>query len=356
MRQHFTDKQVVIGMMSGTSLDGMDLVAVKFGKNGTAWKFNILAAETTSYSDQMQAQLSGAQLYSGEQLIDFHHMYGKWIGEQILRFAGINGIRPGLIASHGHTIFHQPSKGFTFQAGSGANIAAVTGIPVVADFRPGDVALGGQGAPLVPVGDRLLFGEYAYCLNLGGFANISYEVKGSRVAFDICPVNFVLNQLARQMGYPYDKDGKLGKDGQTDPNLLDNLNTLSYFKEPPPKSLGREWVELHVFPLLERSNQAQINILRTFYEHIAIQISCVTGDSRGKMLVTGGGAFNTFLMERIAASVNARIVIPPADIVNYREALIFAFLGLLHVLEINNCYASVTGAHRDHRTGVLFLP
>jgi anhydro-N-acetylmuramic acid kinase len=191
---------LVVGAMSGTSLDGLDLAAVEFRRSENRWNFSIVAANTVKYFNEWEGKLRTAPELSGEKLIELHNIYGKFTGQQINRFIKNHRLLPDLIASHGHTVFHQPEKGFTFQAGNGACIAAETGITTVADFRTGDVAMGGQGAPLVPVGDRLLFPEYESCLNLGGFANISFEQNGKRIAFDICPVNFILNDLARKWG------------------------------------------------------------------------------------------------------------------------------------------------------------
>jgi anhydro-N-acetylmuramic acid kinase len=258
-----------------------------------------------------------------------------------------------LIASHGHTIFHQPEKGFTFQLGNGASIAAETGIPTVADFRTGDVALGGQGAPLVPVGDKLLFSDYESCLNLGGFANISFDQHGKRIAFDICPVNFILNDLAQKSGWPYDTGGELGRSGNMNRELLEQLNQLAFYRQSPPKSLGREWMNHYFMPLMAADEIPLNDQLRTAYEHIAIQISNAS-PVHGKMLVTGGGAFNTFLIERLKHHLKCEIVIPHAEIIQFKEALVFAFLGLLRFMGEINCYASVTGARRDSSAGVTY--
>ncbi|MFW5831896.1 MAG: anhydro-N-acetylmuramic acid kinase, partial [Prolixibacteraceae bacterium] len=223
----------------------------------------------------------------------------------------------------------------------------------IADFRTGDVALGGQGAPLVPVGDRLLFSQYESCLNLGGFANISFEKEGKRVAFDICPANFILNDLARKLGKSFDESGELGRQGTIDNQLLEKLNRLDFYTQTPPKSLGKEWMDSHFFPIIEESNLSVQDKLRTAYEHIAIQIA-KTAPAEGKMLVTGGGAFNTFLLEKFKEYMKCEIIIPSSEIINYKEALVFAFLGLLRHLGEINCYASVTGASRDSSSGVIF--
>ncbi|HKL32856.1 MAG TPA: anhydro-N-acetylmuramic acid kinase [Tangfeifania sp.] len=353
MKPHSGNKYKVIGMMSGTSLDGLDLVAVEFQQNPEKWNFRIIEAETIAYSEDWENRLRSSTELSGEKLIQLHTDYGRFLGKEINRFIKNTGFIPEIIASHGHTVFHQPENHFTFQAGSGADIAAETGITTIADFRTGDVALGGQGAPLVPVGDRLLFSQYESCLNLGGFANISFEKEGKRVAFDICPVNFILNYLALQEGLPFDKDGELSKKGNVNKQLLNQLNNLPFYKQKPPKSLGKEWMDTQFFPVIKESGLSVQDKLRTAYEHIAIQIAHSTPEG-GKMLVTGGGAFNTFLIDRIKKHSPAEIFIPEKMIVDYKEALIFAFLGLLRQMGEINCYASVTGAIRDSSSGVVF--
>ena len=353
MKPRSGNKWLVVGAMSGTSLDGLDLAAVEFHRFENRWNSSIVAAETVKYSNEWEEQLRMAPELSGNKLVELHNTYGRFTGLQINRFIKAHGLSPHLIASHGHTVFHQPEKGFTFQAGNGACIAAETGITTVADFRTGDVALGGQGAPLVPVGDRLLFPEYQSCLNLGGFANISFEQNGKRIAFDVCPVNFILNDLARKLGKPFDENGNLGKNGKIDTRLLENLNKLNFYNQSPPKSLGKEWMDSHFFPVIEESNLPVQDKLRTAYKHIALQIAnSVPGT--GKMLVTGGGTFNSFLIEQFRQHLKCEIVIPQPEIINYKEALVFAFLGLLRLLGEINCYASVTGARRDSSTGVIF--
>ena len=354
MKLRSGNKYKVIGMMSGTSLDGLDIAAVEFFYSDKKnWSFNIAEAETIAYTDNWEDRLRNSTELSAEKLIHLHTDYGRFLGQEINRFIKKTGFVPEIIASHGHTVFHQPENHFTFQVGNGADIAAETGITTVADFRTGDVALGGQGAPLVPVGDRLLFNEFDACLNLGGFANISYKKNDSRLAFDICPVNFVLNFLAQKEGLTYDKNGELGRNGKSDKKLLSQLNDLSFYKQAPPKSLGKEWMDNYFFPVIEASDLSVQDKLRTAYEHIASQIAS-TAPGNGKMLVTGGGAFNSFLTEKIKKHCQTEIVIPEKMIIDFKEALIFAFLGLLRMFGEINCYSSVTGAKKDSSSGVIF--
>jgi anhydro-N-acetylmuramic acid kinase len=257
------------------------------------------------------------------------------------------------VSSHGHTIFHQPSRGFTVQIGSGPAIAAACRLPVVYDFRSLDVALGGQGAPLVPAGDRLLFPEYDYCLNLGGIANISFEKNNERIAFDICACNIVLNYFASKKGLSFDKGGELARKGTVNDSLLKALNSLEYYTSPIPKSLGREDIEKHVFPLIKNHNLTAENNLATFTSHIAEQIGKTIDRSHGKLLITGGGAFNSFLVEKISEQVKLRTIVPDNNIVNFKEAIIFGFLGVLRMEKQNNCLKSVTGSIADNCGGAI---
>jgi anhydro-N-acetylmuramic acid kinase len=344
-----------IGVMSGTSLDGMDIAAVEFFLKENKWSFKLHTATTISYSEKWSDLLKNAPDLSGEKLTELHFNYGNFIGEQALKFAHNTSFAPDLIASHGHTVFHQPEKGYTLQIGNGACIVAKTGVLTIADFRTGDVALGGQGAPLVPIGDKLLFSEFDYCLNLGGFANVSFENNEKRLAFDICPVNFVLNHFAEKQGLAYDKNGELGKKGNVNTELLCNLNQIPFYNSAAPKSLGREWVEEAFFPVLDQFNISDADKMRTVYEHIAIQITSVLS-GKGKLLLTGGGAFNSFLTKRIKALTTCEIIIPPKEIIDFKEALIFAFLGVLRIKNTNNCLASVTGASKDSCGGLVFNP
>ncbi|GET34074.1 anhydro-N-acetylmuramic acid kinase [Prolixibacter bellariivorans] len=342
-----------LGLMSGTSLDGIDLALCSFDNNESGWSFRVEASETVPYSAKWKRKLREAENSSAQDILLLHNEYARYTGEVINRF--LDGkTKPELIASHGHTIFHQPEKHFTFQLGNGTVIAAETGIKTIADFRNMDVALGGQGAPLVPMGDRLLFAEYDYCLNLGGFSNISYEEGGQRIAFDIGPANIVLNFLSQQVGKEYDRNSLIAQSGKVNIALLNELNKLAFYREKPPKSLGKEWLDSELIPMLKKSSLTLPDQMRTLYEHIAIQIGEVIRNS-GTMLVTGGGAHNPLLMERITACSKAEVIIPQNEIIDFKEALIFAFLGVLANEHQINCLAAVTGASRDNTGGTIHL-
>ncbi len=343
-----------IGLMSGTSVDGLDVCCATFTREDGQWRYTIDCAREYEYPEDLRRKLSReVQKMSALEFVAFHSAYGRFLGERVNDFMARFHIRPDIIASHGSTVFHQPEKKIMFQIGDGAAIAAVTGIPTVSDFRRLDIMLGGQGAPLVPIGDNLLFGRYDYCLNIGGFSNISFREGEKRVAFDISPVNYVINRCVRLVGLEMDRDGEIAASGEVNVELLGRLNALDYYFRPWPKSLGREWVERNVFPLMDASGLPLKDLLRTYYEHCALQLAKVTRPGRS-MLVTGGGAYNKFLIQRMEALCGCRMVIPEPAIVEFKEALIFAFLGVLYMADVPSCLSSVTGASRDSIGGMLF--
>jgi len=353
----FTSPLKLIGVMSGSSLDGLDLAFCQFNRSTSKWTYAILKGETLPYPPDLRHRLSHLSGLKGVEMAQLDVDLGGFIGHSILGFMKKHAIEEvHYIASHGHTAFHNPSGGYTLQIGHGASIAARTGIPVIADFRSLDVALGGQGAPLVPIGDELLFPEYDYCLNLGGYSNISYRDNNQRIAFDICPANKAINLIANDIGQEMDHNGSIAAAGRVDVSLLNNLNNLSYYRQPAPKSLGDQWFNSQFMPLIH--NRKDISIedqLRTLYEHIGRQIAASAhGPSKGKMLVTGGGAHNTFLMEIIRQNSSLEIHKPTDLLIDYKEALVFAFMGALRSNNQLNCLASATGASRDSSTGVIY--
>jgi anhydro-N-acetylmuramic acid kinase len=350
------DTYKVIGVMSGTSLDGLDLAYCHITRNPDQWKYEILKAATIEYEESRKNQLNKIMLGSAMEITSANAELGSFIGKEIKKFVRANALEVDFVSSHGHTIFHQPSKGFTLQIGSGAHICAETKLPVVCDFRSLDVALGGQGAPLVPIGDKLLFSAYDYCLNLGGIANISFDQAGNRIAFDICPVNIILNDLAGKLDKPYDENGNFAAQGKVNPELLQKLNGMEYYRTKFPKSIGREWVDKEVFPVMHSTAVSIVDKLATFCQHIAEQISHVLLRSGGEMLITGGGAFNNFLIGKIreTCSGKVKVVLPDKDTIMFKEALIFAFLGVLRMRNEVNCLSSVTGANRDNVGGAVY--
>jgi len=353
-------KYKVIGIMSGTSLDGLDIAYCEFVKD-KKWEYKIMNAETIKYNKEWKEKLSDAFKQKKSELKRIENEYGKFIGNETLKFIKRKKINPDIIASHGHTIFHQPKKKITLQIGEGEVIASVCKLPVVCDFRSGDVALGGQGAPLVPIVDKLLFPKYDFCLNLGGIVNVSFDnLKVERIAFDICPVNIVLNCLANKLGKEFDKGGRMAAKGNVHEILLGKLNAIFFYKINPPKSLGREWVEENFMPILNACKIPVQDKLRTVVEHIAIQIASAINtrlqNHNSRLLVTGGGAYNDFLMERISFYAKCKITIPDDKTIQFKEAMAFALLGVLKIRGEINILRSVTGAKRNSSGGRIYFP
>ncbi len=343
--------------MSGTSLDGVDLAFCRFIEDKGHWDFRIQRAETIPYSTKWKRRLMRSMQMSAKELAHLHTEFGRLLGSMVKNFIKKYHLKPDFVASHGHTVFHEPDIQVTFQIGSGAEIAAISGNTVICDFRTIDVAYGGQGAPLVPIGDQLLFSDYDFCLNLGGFANISYQKYDQRLAFDICPANIVLNKLCQSLGQEFDRDGLLAASGEIDKQLLGQLNQIEYFSKQPPKSLGAEWLEEEFLSVLNDSPASIHDQLRTIVEHIALQIArSIKHTNKTSLLITGGGAHNLFLIKQIKEKLpKHKIVIPDANIIDFKEALIFAFLGLLRLNNRTNCLKSVTGARRDSIGGAVYL-
>jgi anhydro-N-acetylmuramic acid kinase len=345
----------VLGLMSGTSLDGLDMALCHFVKADAHWTYDVIAAETAAYEDGLRARLATATSLPAHEFMQLDAELASVMAGAIGRFLSAQTVRPDLIASHGHTTFHQPDKRLTVQIGSGAILAALTGITTVCDFRTTDVALGGQGAPLVPVGDELLYGRYEACLNLGGFANISFRKEGRRVAYDVSPCNMAFHYPASQLGLDYDKDGEISRRGKVDQPLLEALNGMDYYRSCGAKSLGKEWFEAVFRPHLDASPASVTDKLRTITEHVAIQLAQASRGNEGeRMLVTGGGARNVFLIERLRALSNKEIVIPDLQTVDFKEAIIFAFLGVLRMRGEANCLSAVTGARTDSCGGAVY--
>ena len=350
------EKYNIVGVMSGTSLDGIDLVFVTFYKNNN-WRFKIHSYHTFTYPEDWLSVLKELTNTSQKKLKYLDKDYTIFLAEIIQTFIVEKGITNiDFIASHGHTALHQPNKRVTYQIGNLPILSKILNHKIICDFRKQDVSLGGQGAPLVPIGDELLFAKYDFCLNLGGFANVSYKENNKRIAFDICPVNTMLNYYASKLGIDYDDKGSISKTGCISKPLLEKLNDLEFYKTLPPKSLGLEWVKEHIIPLIDDFKIEVKDILRTFVEHIAIQISKIIDNQNSRTLITGGGAYHLFLIDRIKALSSSEIIIPSREIVEYKEALIFAFLGVLRDRNEINCFSSVTGAKCNHSSGKIFLP
>lgn len=345
----------VIGVMSGSSLDGLDVCWCEFEDVKSNWSHKVLHSSTITLPDTLKKELANSDKLQPKELSHLDLKYGKWIGRELNQFICSSGHKPDLIGIHGHTVFHEPkTKGISLQIGSGKVIRDISGVEVVDNFRMKDIALGGQGAPLVPVGEHFIYPEYDTFLNLGGICNISIHTQNNIQAWDIAPCNQVLNHFAQLKSLPYDHGGQLAKSGNVDANWLKALHSLDYFKLPPPKSLSNQWTK----KVLEGSPAKVENALCTYTQFLAEVISepLIAAESTSKsMLISGGGAFNNTLIEALAKELNTQVslTIPDEQVVAFKEAIIFAFLGLLRKLNIPNVYASVTGAQRDSVSGDL---
>ncbi len=344
-----------IGLMSGTSLDGLDICYCVFSQLDQKWQYEILAAETVVYSNSWKAKLANSMNLSGVELMRLDADLGVYFGERVLEFLKKESLAaPDFIASHGHTVFHQPENGLTTQIGSGAHIKAVTNVTTVCDFRTFDVALGGNGAPLVPIGDKLLFANYDACINLGGIANISFEESGVRKAFDICPFNMVLNHLIAERNLEYDNHGGIAREGKLQQSLLNALNELAYYQQARPKSLGKEWVDDVFLKTLNEFDFSMEDKLHTCVHHFVAQIAEVILDDAKQVLLTGGGAYHSFFVEELQKKMSAQVEVPNAQLIEFKEALIFAFLGVLRLENKTNVLSSVTGAKSDSCSGIVY--
>tara|TARA_B100001559_G_scaffold262716_1_gene228012 strand:+ start:4144 stop:5172 length:1029 start_codon:yes stop_codon:yes gene_type:complete len=342
--------------MSGTSLDGIDMTYVNFQKN-KFWEYKILFAKTFKYDDLWKKKLECSQDLNSNELKILNEQYTKFLAYKINKFIEENSIKEiDFIGSHGHTIFHKPSAGYTFQIGNIQNLANYVGKTIICDFRIGDIMLGGQGAPLVPIGDLLLFKNHDTCLNLGGFSNISIKKNNKIIAYDICAVNTVFNFLSKKIKLEFDNEGSNARKGKLIKDLYDKLENLKYYSLNPPKSLGIEWVKSKVFPLLEDfSSYSVYDLMHTYLVHISKEIAKNLNQSNS-VLITGGGAYNSFLIEQIRKHTKAELILPERLLIEYKEAIIFGFLGVLKFRKEINCLKSVTGSKKNHSSGKIFYP
>ena len=352
----------VLGMMSGTSLDGLDLAYCRFIHEKRSWQFEIRQCTTVAYNQKWQGLLKNAIYRSEDEHLRLHQSYGLWLGEQAKKFIERHQLAIDFIASHGHTSHHRPDEGITFQLGNGQALADGSGQKVICDFRTLDVSLKGQGAPLVPIGDHLLLSEYDFCLNLGGISNISFEKEGRRLAYDIGLANMPLNHITQKNGLSFDKGGKLARSGSILPSLLKKLNGLDYYTLPYPKSTGYEWFSTMVKPLIDEIDADMNDLLHTFIRHncqkIAAAIIKEQPKKNGRVLVTGGGALNDFFIATLSEELTDKcaVVIPPKKFIEYKEAMVFAFMGVLKTLGEINVLSSVTEARKDSCSGRIFIP
>ncbi|UJH67876.1 anhydro-N-acetylmuramic acid kinase [Allomuricauda sp. SCSIO 65647] len=351
----------VLGMMSGTSLDGLDLAHCHIWNENEAWHFELNECEAIGYDSTLYDKLKNAIYLPEEEHAELHLQYGDWLGRQAKLFLEKYGLTIDFIASHGHTSHHRPEEGITFQLGDGQQLANTSGEKVVCDFRSLDVKLGGQGAPLAPIGDELLLSEYDLCLNLGGISNISFRKHSERFAYDIGMANMPLNHLTEKIGVKYDKGGKLAATGAVISGLLNALNSLEYYQLPYPKSTGYEWFTEKVVPLIDQTDASTADLLHTVIHHNCEQIALAIKEeelNHNNMLVTGGGALNDFFVETLQQKLgeDCEVHIPTKKIIEYKEALVFALMGVLRIENHINVLSSVTGAKKDSCSGEIFYP
>lgn len=352
-------RYTLIGLMSGTSGDGLDIAHCHF-EYRDEWAYEIVKAQTVPFPEELGNRLQESHLMSGLDLSLLDVEFGQWMGEQVSNFCIENQVKPMAVASHGHTVFHQPAKKLSLQIGNGWALHQASGEKVITDFRMLDVQLGGQGAPLVPIGDRLLFPKVDFCINLGGISNLSMEHQGKRIAFDTSPFNLLLNQEAKKLGKPYDDGGTWAREGKSDPALFERLNALPFYKSYSAKSLGREDMERDFHPVLASSQLPPKDLLSTLVEHFAYQIAAVirhfSPSTAPTILLTGGGAYNTYFTERLDHYLSQKWIKIEAksELIEFKEALIFAFLGALKLKGDATSLSSVTGASRDSSGGVIY--
>ena len=349
---------LIIGLMSGSSLDGLDIAACKFMKNNKNWNFSILETKFIPYSKKQKSRLAGLSKATAKELIKAHTDYGTWIGSCVKAFIEEFKLVPELIASHGHTVFHEPADFYSFQLGSPAHISSSSGVSTIGDFRNSDMAHGGQGAPMAPIADLHLFPDYEICINLGGIANISYlNNKGELVGFDISVCNLIFNHLSEKFGKDFDKGGNLGLKGVINESLLLKLESLDFYKQKAARSLDREWFSKHVAPLFNDKAVSKEDQLHTAYIHVSEKIAhhINLAGSGKKVLLSGGGAKNNYLVRLIQEATASKVHIPDDIVIDYKECLLMAYLGLLRTLKPNNCISSVTGAERSCSGGGIYI-
>ncbi len=355
MHNIINDKSLVLGIMSGTSMDGLDISCARYYKTNNIWNFDLIASKTMPFDEHWQLKLLNT--FNRINCIEkMDVQFGNFISKSVQEFINYFDLKIDLISSHGHTVFHNPSLGYTKQIGLGSVIANTVKVPVVSNFRQQDIDLGGQGAPLVPIGDKLLFSQYDACINLGGIANISCDSNEARIAFDISPCNMLLNYVSEREGFVFDRDGIMAKKGKVDQNLLTKLNNINYYQLSFPKSLGKEYIDQIFVPIINNTLISNYDILCTLVEHIAIKISSLLSKyNLSNTLFTGGGALNLYLIDRISRLSSTKIILPEIDIINFKEAIIFGFLGVLRMQNKVNCLSSSTGASVNHSSGDIHM-
>lgn len=350
----------IIGLMSGSSLDGVDLALCEFDQQENTLFWKILKSSTCSYSAEWKSRLINLPISSARDLMLADYEIGYLFGEMVWDFA--KGQSVDYIASHGHTLFHEPENKMTCQIGNGAAIAQTAGITTINDFRSSDISLGGHGAPLASIVDRDLLTDYAALVNLGGISNVSFTKKGSVFAYDVSPCNQLLNYLAAKCGLEYDKNGEMASRGQSHQGLMDEFLKFEFYKLDHPKSLDNNALQKYFFPVLDGFDLSVMDKMSTAVELIAttltdeLQKELSSTEDVAKVLLTGGGAKNKFLVERIRQlNPNQQIVVPDETLIDFKEALLMAYMGYLRVMGKTNVACSVTGAEKDSISGAIYI-
>lgn len=341
--------------MSGSSLDGLDIAYVQFKYINNKWTFQLLASECIEYPPVLLHKLKIAKQLSIEEFYKIHTQLGHYFGNAVKNFCSSKNIKQiDLVASHGHTIFHDPENMVTCQIGCGAAIAASSGIVTISDLRAIDIAYRGQGAPIVPIGDRLLFSDYDAWLNIGGIANITIKKDDQFIAYDIASANQVINYYASQLGKKYDEDGHIALNNKSHTDIIEQLNRLEFYQKQAPKSLDNSHSN-EVYAILDQFKISTEEKIATYTEHLAQQIASQTKHSK-KLLATGGGVHNKNLIMRIQNHTDCQIIVPETAVVDYKEAIVMAFIGVLRIEKQINVLSSVTGAIKDSIGGAIYIP
>lgn len=356
----------VIGIMSGSSLDGIDLAYCRF-TTGTDLQFDweLILGETMPLPENWQARLAHLPTQNAVTFAKTHVYFGHFLAKTVNQFVEQHQITQlDFISSHGHTIFHNPDKRYTTQIGCGSAIAALTGYPVINDFRMQDIAINGEGTPIAPAADRYLYSDYDFCLNIGGIANITSQIQEDPIAFDISPANQLLNYLSGQLGFAFDNDGQIAASGNLLPELLQLLQGYPYYKSPPPKSISNEWIVSELLPILASFEASIEDKLHTVTQFIAIEVSNslirLTQDSSHaeyRLMLSGGGSKNKYLIESIksclSGQLNIELIVPSTETIDFKEAILMGLMGVLRVLNVPNCFSTVTGARFDTIGGAI---
>lgn len=350
-----TREEIFVGLMSGSSLDGIDLALVSFvlDANNDLVNWHIIDTALVPFDNKWNKRLTTYQGLSVDDYFLLESDFSLLLGEHIKKVVAHHDIKA--VGVHGHTLAHIPEKNISIQLGNGGLIASIAEVDVVTDFRIQDIGAGGQGAPIVPAVERALFPDYKYFLNLGGIVNVSNHSDHQHVtAFDIGPCNQLLNHLSSRLNLPYDNDGAIARTGTFHPDVMEAVLRLPYFNKTGAKSLSNQWIQDSVLPMFDKLRPA--DALRTAVELIATTIAQAL-NGPGRVLITGGGAHNTYLIERLRKNIGDKPIVlhlPEKQLIDFKEALLMAYMAYSRVYHKKNVFKSVTGADDDYVTGAWY--